>query len=117
MRDDVIGTFGDAAVTGKPVGDDLREGKPTPLLARAVELADAAQRRGARRASAATGLSDDEVAAIQQVIVDTGALDALERHIAELADEAVAALDRADITAEAKAELVALAAFVAARLV
>ena len=51
------------------------------------------------------------------MIVDTGALDALERHITELADEAVAALDRADITAEAKAELVALAAFVAARLV
>ncbi|MET0460920.1 MAG: polyprenyl synthetase family protein, partial [Ilumatobacteraceae bacterium] len=39
MRDDVIGTFGASTVTGKPVGDDLREGKPTPLLARAVELA------------------------------------------------------------------------------
>ena len=48
MRDDVIGAFGDSAVTGKPVGDDLREGKPTPLLARAVALADAGQRRRAR---------------------------------------------------------------------
>ena len=48
LRDDVLGAFGDAAVTGKPVGDDLREGKPTPLLARAVAAADAAQRRRAR---------------------------------------------------------------------
>ena len=44
MRDDVMGAFGDAAVTGKPVGGDLIEGKPTPLLARAVAHADAAQR-------------------------------------------------------------------------
>ena len=54
---------------------------------------------------------------IQQVIVDTGALDALERHITALADEAVAALDQADLTAEATTELVALATFVADRLV
>ena len=35
MRDDLLGVFGDPAVTGKPVGDDLREGKLTPLLAAA----------------------------------------------------------------------------------
>ncbi|MET0326447.1 MAG: polyprenyl synthetase family protein [Ilumatobacteraceae bacterium] len=116
MRDDVIGTFGDSAVTGKPVGDDLREGKPTPLLARAVELAGDAQARVLGKVGS-EDLSDTDVAAIQQVIVDTGALDALERHITELADEAVAGLERADLTAEAKAELVALAAFVADRLV
>src|SRR6476646_9297523 len=33
LRDDVLGAFGESEVTGKPVGDDLREGKPTPLLA------------------------------------------------------------------------------------
>ena len=47
MRDDVMGAFGDEAVTGKPVGGDLREGKPTPLLARAVACGD---RRATRRA-------------------------------------------------------------------
>ena len=44
MRDDVMGAFGDEALTGKPVGGDLREGKPTPLLARAFEAATDAQR-------------------------------------------------------------------------
>ena len=36
LRDDVLGAFGDDRITGKPVGDDLREGKPTPLLAMAT---------------------------------------------------------------------------------
>ncbi len=53
----------------------------------------------ARRGSASPRLDDDEVAAIQEVIVDTGALDALEARIAELAAEAVAALDDVDISA------------------
>jgi geranylgeranyl diphosphate synthase type I len=115
MRDDVIGAFGDSAITGKPVGDDLREGKPTPLLARAVALAEPAELDVLARVGA-PHLGDDEVAKIQQVIVDTGALDALEARIAALAAEAVAALPNVDITADARAELAALADFVVARV-
>ena len=46
LRDDLLGVFGDPAVTGKPAGDDLREGKRTLLLALAVERAAAARRDG-----------------------------------------------------------------------
>ncbi|MDO4908742.1 MAG: polyprenyl synthetase family protein [Corynebacterium sp.] len=37
LRDDLLGVFGDPAITGKPAGDDLREGKRTVLLAFAAE--------------------------------------------------------------------------------
>jgi geranylgeranyl diphosphate synthase type I len=114
MRDDVIGAFGDSAVTGKPVGDDLREGKPTALLARAVALAEPGQRDVLGRVGA-PNLGDDEVAKIQQVIVDTGALDELEARLSALAAEALAALDDVPVSAEARRELAALAAFVVAR--
>lgn len=114
MRDDVMGAFGDEAVTGKPVGGDLREGKPTPLLARAVAAANPAQRAVLDRVGD-PGLDDAGVAEIQQVIVDTGALADLEAHITALTTAAIAALDQVDITDEARHELAALAEYVSWR--
>ncbi len=114
MRDDVIGAFGDSALTGKPVGGDLVEGKPTPLLARSVALANPAQ-RAVLDLVGDPDLSPDDVARIQQAIVDTGGLDELEARIATLAAEAIASIERADVAEVAKLELVALADYVTAR--
>ncbi len=114
MRDDVMGAFGDAATTGKPVGSDLREGKPTPLLARAVAAANDAQ-RAALDMVGDPGLDDAGVAAIQQAIIDTGALDELEAHIANLTATAIAAIEAAPIHSEAATELVELASYVSWR--
>ena len=114
MRDDVMGAFGDAAVTGKPVGGDLREGKPTPLMARAVEAASSAQAEVLALVGR-TDLTDADVERVQQVIVDTGALDDLEMTIARLTVQAVTAIEVASIEPEARDELVALAAYVSQR--
>ncbi len=114
MRDDVMGAFGDEAATGKPVGGDLIEGKPTPLLARSIVRADPGQ-RAVLDLVGDPDLSAIDVARIQQAIVDTGGLDELESHITRLADNAVAAIDAADITAVAKRELIALAEYVTVR--
>ena len=114
MRDDVMGAFGDTTATGKPVGGDLREGKPTPLLARALAAASPAQREVLARVGR-PDIGDDDVTAIQQVIVDTGALADLEATIVRLTDEAVTAIRRVELTATARDELVALAAFVSQR--
>jgi geranylgeranyl diphosphate synthase type I len=116
MRDDVMGAFGDPAVTGKPVGDDLREGKPTPLMAIAVARADASQRRVLDRVGSGP-LTDAEVAEVQAVIRATGALDEMESTIDRLTTQAIAAIDAAPITTDARTALVDLASFVAQRSV
>lgn len=116
MRDDVMGAFGDTAATGKPVGGDLREGKPTPMLARALAAASPTQLAVLRRVGT-PDLDDADVAEIQQVIVDTGALADLEATIAARSAEAVAALADAPLLAEARAELASLASFVTDRTV
>jgi geranylgeranyl diphosphate synthase type I len=116
MRDDVMGAFGDESLTGKSVGGDLREGKPTPLLARAVRRANAEQLAVLDEVGA-PGLDGNGVARIQQVIVDTGALAELEDHITALTNAAVAAIEEAPIVEVAKTELVALAEYVSWRSV
>jgi geranylgeranyl diphosphate synthase type I len=114
LRDDVLGAFGDPAVTGKPVGQDLREGKPTPLLAAAVERASDGHHDLLDRVGQ-PGLSDGEVLAIQQLLVDGGALDEIERLIERLTARAIDVIGTADITLRARDELVDLARFVASR--
>jgi geranylgeranyl diphosphate synthase, type I len=114
MRDDVLGAFGDTTVTGKPVGDDLREGKPTPLMAMAVQRATPAQHLVLDRVGR-PDLTDHDVNAIQEVIVECGALAALEQCIADLTDEALAALQQAPIDDTARLELQRLAAYVSHR--
>jgi geranylgeranyl diphosphate synthase type I len=114
MRDDVMGAFGDSTLTGKPVGGDLIEGKPTPLLARAVERSDRAQREILDLVGDPE-LPDADVERIQSVIIETGALADLESHICSLTESAIDAIAVADITEDAKTELVALARYVSSR--
>jgi geranylgeranyl diphosphate synthase type I len=114
MRDDVMGAFGDEATTGKPVGGDLREGKPTPLLARAIAASTDEQRAVLARVGT-PDMTEAEVAAAQQVIVDTGALADLEATIDRRTDDAVLALERLDIDPTPRDELAALAEYVIRR--
>jgi geranylgeranyl diphosphate synthase, type I len=114
LRDDVLGAFGDPAATGKPVGPDLREGKPTPLLASAWGRAAGDQVAPLGRVGDPE-LTDDDVVLIQRVLVETGALAAIEGEIERLTAAAIDALAAAPIAAEAAKELIDLAHFVATR--
>ena len=114
MRDDVMGAFGSTAETGKPVGDDLREGKPTPLLATAYAAATPAQREVLDFVGGP--LDEEAVARVQQAIADTGALATMEARIAALRDEAVAALDAVPAGRAVRDELAALAVYVTDRV-
>jgi geranylgeranyl diphosphate synthase type I len=115
LRDDLLGVYGDPAETGKPAGDDLREGKRTVLVAMAMERASASQGDVVRRYLGAADLDDEGVAALRQVLAETGAVAAVERRIVELTESAVGALRDASVDAEAADVLRALAAAATAR--
>ena len=117
LRDDVLGVFGDPAVTGKPSGDDLRSGKRTVLLAEAVACADTSDPAAAKllRTSIGTALSDAEVTELCGVIESVGALAAVEQRIDTLTRRALAALATAPINAAATAGLTELALLVGNR--
>ena len=105
LRDDVLGVFGDEAQTGKPSGDDLREGKRTVLIAFAREGLGASPRRILDEMIGDADLDDAQIAALQRTIVETGALERVEAVIADYAHEAERALSGARLGNAAVGEL------------
>ncbi|SDR82172.1 geranylgeranyl diphosphate synthase, type I [Actinopolymorpha singaporensis] len=108
LRDDLLGAFGDSAATGKPVGEDLREGRPTLLLAVAAERAGPTDRRLLDRVGD-PDLDDDEVAALTAVLRRTGADVEVEQQVKLAVDRALLALERGPVHPRAVPALRALA--------
>ncbi len=109
LRDDVLGVFGDPSETGKPAGDDLREGKRTVLVATALERADAAQAAAVRRHLGDPALDGDGLAALRQILVDTGAVRDVEARIDQLTEQAIVACRSAPLAPPADDALCELA--------
>jgi len=102
LRDDLLGVFGDPAETGKPAGDDLREGKRTVLVALALQRATPAQAGQVRRLLGDPGLGTEGVATLREILLQTGAADRVEAMIAADVDAATAALATADVDDDAR---------------
>jgi geranylgeranyl diphosphate synthase type I len=115
LRDDLLGVFGDPAVTGKPAGDDLREGKRTLLVALALRAADqrgssaAGAEAVVRSALGKSELSDDEIDAVRAALVELGAVEAMEQRIEALTESALTALRAAAVAEPAASRLAELA--------
>lgn len=106
LRDDVLGVFGDPEVTGKPAGDDLREGKRTVLVARALELSDPSGREVLLNALG----TEAGIDVARDHILNSGALDAIEHDIADLERQADTAINSLDSAAAAVVRSLALKA-------
>jgi len=109
LRDDVLGVFGDPAVTGKSVDDDLREGKQTLLVALTEEATDEAGRALLAGALGNSAADPAELDGVRALMTRSGALDRVEQRIAAQTGRAREAIAAAPLTADARAALDALA--------
>lgn len=108
LRDDILGVFGDPAVTGKPAGDDLREGKRTLLVAHALERATPIQRNALAALLGRPDLDEPGVSRARDVIEETGALRRVEAMVDDGVAAAANALDQADISPDGHLALTGL---------
>jgi len=105
LRDDLLGVFGDPAETGKPVGDDIREGKATVLLALAVQRASGDDLRVLRMLVGRPDLAEEDILRVRALMEATGARERVEEMIRARRSAAVAALEQGPIHAAAAGAL------------
>jgi geranylgeranyl diphosphate synthase type I len=115
LRDDLLGVFGDADVTGKPSGDDLREGKRTVLIALTRQAIPSGARAALDELLGDPDLTPEQIRTMQLTIRESGAVGVVERMIADNVARAIDALDTAPLGAAAKAQLRELAVTVTRR--
>jgi geranylgeranyl diphosphate synthase type I len=115
LRDDLLGVFGDPSVTGKPAGDDLREGKRTVLVTLARQKLPASAARLFDELLGDDELDEQQVVVLQSAVRDSGAVEQVESLIAHNVAAATAALVDAPLARSAREELAALADTVTVR--
>ncbi|MET0237692.1 MAG: polyprenyl synthetase family protein [Kibdelosporangium sp.] len=109
LRDDLLGVFGDTSLTGKPAGDDLREGKRTLLVALGLRQATEAGATVIRNCLGSQTLTGSDIERTREVRVESGAVDAVEQKIEQLTQTAMRALESAGLADPAGARLAELA--------
>ena len=116
LRDDVLGVFGNPKITGKPAGDDLREGKRTVLIELALSRADKAQTEALETLLGKEDLDLDGIETLRSIVVETGALNDVEGMIDRLTKQSIDALESAKINQQATVVLGDLARAATARV-
>ena len=111
IADDLLGTFGAPEVTGKPNGSDLREGKRTLLIARALDAASPADAAALEAGLGKPGLTDRGTDALRALLHRTGAPAAARAEAESLCSESLAALEGGPLPAKVAAELAEIATY------
>ena len=105
LRDDILGVFGDPKETGKPAGDDIREGKRTVMVAFAFASASNAEQAALTSLLGKQDLTTHDVETAREILTSTGALAATENLIEAGISASYAALETAAISAEGRSAL------------
>jgi len=118
LTDDLLGMFGDPEVTGKSADNDLRQGKPTSLMARALSLASPDMKENIHSVWGDPASSDEDLEILRKTVGESGAVKSMIRSINALVAEAMAAIkdpESHDLVAEPCAQIVKLAESIVAR--
>lgn len=115
LKDDVLGLFGTIHKIGKPVGSDIKEGKKTLLILKALEKADKKERNLIRKCLGNRKTTDADIEKIKNIIIKTGSLAYSEELARKLAQNAKKAIANIKIKKQGKNFLLSLADYIISR--
>jgi geranylgeranyl diphosphate synthase type I len=112
IQDDILGVFGNINKTGKPVGSDVRQGKQTILVVKALETANSTQKEIFKKCLGNDALTQSDLEQFRTVIIETGSLEYAQKLARILISEAKQKIDQVAMEEESKEFLVGIADYV-----
>lgn len=109
IQDDILGVFGQINKIGKPVGSDVRQGKQTILVVKALEKADKMEKAILQKCLGKKDLSQHELEEFRNIIISTGSLEYAKELATTLIAKGKKKLEKSDIDPEAKEFLLGIA--------
>jgi geranylgeranyl diphosphate synthase type I len=87
LRDDYLGLYGDPKITGKSASSDLKEGKKTLLMAKALDVLKGKKKKVLEQALGKGNLTEKEVEEVREIVKDSGAVDYCQSLAEELVEK------------------------------
>lgn len=115
IRDDILGTFGDEKILGKPVGSDLKEGKQTLLIFKARKSANKKEKQIIEQVLGNPKLTKKQLEEVREIVVKTGSLDFAKDLAKKLVSQSKMAIENSNFPTKAKEFLINLADFIIER--
>ncbi|MDD5489646.1 MAG: polyprenyl synthetase family protein [Candidatus Moranbacteria bacterium] len=115
IQDDILGAFGNEKKLGKPVCSDLREGKQTLLVAKALENGDMKQRKLVKKLLGNKNVSESDIESFRRAIRETGSLEYSQNLAKKYVEEGKAAIEKSGFNEDAKDFLIGIADYIVKR--
>lgn len=115
IQDDILGVFGSSKKTGKPVGADIREGKKTLLIVRALKFGNKKQKKEIIFSLGNESVSELQIEGVRKIIIDTGSLEYSKKIAEKLVNNSFLALERSNLSKKSKEFFFAVAEFIIKR--
>lgn len=112
IQDDILGVFGDEKKTGKPVGSDIKEGKKTLLILKALENSNLKDRMRIKHALGSRNLKKQQLSQVRNIIKDSGSLQYSRDLAKKLAEKAKSAISRSSLKKEGREFLIDIADYI-----
>lgn len=87
LQDDILGVFGDEKESGKPIGDDIKEGKNTLLYTQAIKKGSISQRKKLKNLWGKKEIAFAEIEEVRKIIRQTGSLEYSQKMALQLAEK------------------------------
>jgi len=115
VQDDILGMFGTAETIGKPVGSDIKEGKKTLLIKKALDKANSRDKKTIMDCLGNKKISEKDTEKVKDIITKTGSLKYNKNFAKELVKKAKISLRKGDFKEEGKEFLLRLADYIIER--